>query len=155
VSWGELSEIGRHSAAIHSTRIRTSAGGAAAGTRGHAWTCAGARAVREALAAELAGVGPAAGGVAPAVCAGAGPAAGGVAGVGQTVTGGMAALRGPMTTFDNLLADYVAYNNLADASAQLAFLREHVGVKKNSPLVRLILTDQVISCLLACYIGAR
>jgi hypothetical protein len=136
---------------VYAPRGRTAGQGAA--------TRARARAVRDAIeAAEAlarAGVGGPAGGFAPAVNAGVGPAAGGVAGVGHTVTGGMAALRGPMTTFDNLLADYVAYNNLADASAQLAFLREHVGVKKNSPLVRLILTDQVISCLLACYIGAR
>ena len=59
------------------------------------------------MGAELAGVGPAAGGVAPAVCAGAGPAAGGVAGVGHTVTGGMAALRAKSLALTDLFIDLV------------------------------------------------
>jgi hypothetical protein len=34
-----------------------------------------------------------------------------------------------MATFDTLLTAYVGYNNLADAAAQTAFLREGAGVK--------------------------
>jgi len=77
------------------------------------------------LVAALAGGAPAAG-------AGAGPAAGGVAGVGHAAAAGMAqqgAQRGPMATFDSLLAAYLAYLALADDVARATFLRERVGFK--------------------------
>ena len=88
--------------------------------------------MREALSATLAGGAPAAGAGAGPAGAGAGSAAGGAGGVGHPSAGGMTqqgAQRGPMATFDSLLAAYLAYLALADDAARAAFLRERAGFK--------------------------
>ncbi len=108
---------------MYAPRGRTEGQGAA--------TRARARAVREAIEAvealARAGVGGPAGGFALAVGAGAGPAAGGAAGVGYAAAAAMAR-QGPFTTFDSMLAAYVAYTNLQEAE-QEAFLRAHASFK--------------------------
>ena len=81
-------------------------------------------------AALVQGVPAAGAGAGPAVLVVA-PAARGAAGGGRIAAGGMTqqgARRGPMATFDALLAAYLDYLALDDA-ARAAFLRERVGFK--------------------------
>ena len=91
--------------------------------------------MREALSAVIVRGAPAAGAGAGPAARGVAPAARGAAGGGHPAAGGMAqqgAPRGPMETFDSLLAAYLAYLGLADDADRAAFLRERVGFKPST-----------------------
>ncbi len=109
-------------------RGRTAGQGAATRARAHA--------VREAIeAAEAfarAGVDGPAGGFAPAAGAGAGPAAGGAAGVGHAAEAGMTQ-QGQFTTFNSMLAAYLAFTNLPDEERE-AFFRARASFKHTQTL---------------------
>jgi len=127
----------------------------AAGTSGHAWTRSRARAVREALAATLAGaagVEPAAGGV-PAAGAVAGLVAGDITGVGPAA-GGMSAPHGLMTAFNTMHDGYLPHLPLADVTARMAALRERGPFKpaqvepfKAGPVDIMVFDDMLERCL--------